>query len=71
MSDAFGHCKFIGYGKNAKPLFDEARIPPALDDGFVALAKPKDAKAFVATCAKLRFWPREMTVDLDAASVRG
>ena len=71
VSDAFGHCKFIGYGKNAKPLFDEARVPPALDDGFVALTKPKDAKAFVATCAKLRFWPREMTVDLDAASVRG
>ncbi|WP_375382969.1 catalase [uncultured Sphingomonas sp.] len=71
VSDAFGHCKFIGYGKNAKPLFDEARMPPALDDGFVALAKPKDAKAFVSTCAKLRFWPREMTVDLDAASVRG
>ena len=69
VSDAFGHCKFIGYGKDAKPLFDEARIPPALDDGFVALAKPKDAKAFVAICAKLRFWPREMTVDLDAASV--
>ena len=70
VSDAFGHCKFIGYSAEAKPLFDEARIPPALDDGFVALATDKDAKAFVATCAKLRFWPRELTVDLDEASLK-
>jgi catalase len=70
VSDAFGHCKFIGYGTNAQPLFDEARIPPTLDDGFVALAKAKDAKAFVATCAALRFWPREMAVDLDASSLK-
>lgn len=71
VSDAFGHCKFIGYSVDAKPLFDEARIPPALDDGFVALTKAKDAKAFVTTCGTLRFWPREMTVDLDAASLKG
>ena len=71
VSDAFGHCKFIGYSADAKPLFDEARIPPALDDGFVALTTVKDAKAFVTTCGTLRFWPREMTVDLDAASLKG
>jgi catalase len=70
VSDAFGHCKFIGYGANAKTLFAESRVPPQLDDGFVALAKAKDAKAFVATCGQLRFWAREMTVDLDAASVK-
>ncbi|MDO6415596.1 catalase [Sphingomonas sp. BIUV-7] len=70
VSDAFGHCKFIGVGANAKPLFDEARLPAELDDGFVALAKGKDATAFVTACRELRFWPREMNVDLDAASVR-
>jgi catalase len=69
VSDAFGHCKFIGFGPNAKPLFAEARIPPELDDGFVPLAKAKDAKAFIVACAALRFWPREMKVDLDAASL--
>ncbi|NIJ09477.1 catalase [Sphingomonas vulcanisoli] len=70
VSDAFGHCKFIGVGANAKPLFDESRVPPDLDEGFLPLGKPKDAQAFVTACRALRFWPREMTVDLDAASVR-
>jgi catalase len=70
VSDAYGHCKFIGHNDAAKTLFAESRVPPELDAGFVALAKPKDAKSFVAQCAALRFWPREMEVDLDAASVR-
>ncbi|TVV71638.1 catalase [Sphingomonas solaris] len=70
ISDAFGHCKFIGVGENAKPLFDEARIPPELDAGFVPLAKVKDARTLIVACRDLRFWPREMNVDLDAGSVR-
>ena len=70
VSDAFGHCKFIGYCDEASALFTQSRVPDELDDGFVALKNAKDAKAFVDLCATLRFWPREMTVDLDAASVR-
>jgi catalase len=70
VSDAFGHCKFIGYVAEAKTLFAEARIPPELDAGFIALSKAKQAKAFIAQCRSLRFWPREMEVDLDAASAR-
>jgi len=66
VSDAFAHCKFIGVGADAEPLFAAARIPPELDEGCVALGSGKDAKAFVAACAALRFWPREVTVDLDA-----
>jgi catalase len=68
VADAFGHCKFIGYSDAATTLFDAARVPE-IDGGFVALSKGKDAKGFVATCRKLRFWPREMNVDLDAASL--
>ena len=68
VSDAFGHCKFIGYSAAATTLFDAARVPE-LDDGFVALGKAKDAKAFVATCRDLRYWARETKVDLDAASL--
>ena len=64
-ADAFGHCKFIGFTADAAALFDAARVPE-MDDGFVELAKAKDAKAFVATCRALRYWPREMAVDLDA-----
>lgn len=70
MADAYGHCKFIGFSAEAQVLFEEARVPAELDDGFVPLAKAKDAKAFVAACRALRYWPREMLVDLDAASVR-
>ena len=69
VSDAFGHCKFIGFGANALVLFQQARIPPELDAGFVPLARPADAKTFVQQCRALRFWPRELTVDLDAASL--
>ena len=68
VSDAFGHCKFIGYSDGAAALFAEARIPPELDAGFVNLAKSSEAKAFVEQCRALRFWPRELEVDLDAAS---
>ena len=64
-ADAFGHCKFIGFSAEAAALFDAARIPE-IDDGFVQLAKAKDAKAFVAACRALRYWPRELMVDLDA-----
>lgn len=67
VADAFGHCKFIGYTDAAATLFDAARVPE-LDDGFVALSKSKDVKAFVTTCRDLRFWAREMKVDLDAAA---
>ncbi len=64
-ADAFAHCKFIGFTGDAAILFDAARIPE-MDDGFVQLAKPGDAKGFVTTCRALRFWPREMAVDGDA-----
>ncbi|MEO6634359.1 MAG: catalase-related domain-containing protein, partial [Devosia sp.] len=70
VADAYGHCKYIGHVAQANTLFAEARVPQELDEGFVALKKAGDAKAFVATCATLRFWPREMEVDLDGASVR-
>jgi len=66
VSDAFGHCKFIGYSKAATTLFEESRVK--LDAGFLPLASAKDAQAFVKKCRELRFWPREMAVDLDAAA---
>ncbi len=67
VSDAFAHCKFIAYSAAAGALFDEARIPPEKDEGFFLLKSAKDAKAFIEACAALRFWARELTVDLDAA----
>jgi catalase len=69
VSDAYGHCKLIGHNADAQVLFAESRVPPELDAGFVAIDKAKDAKAFVTQCRTLRYWPRELEVDLDAASL--
>ncbi len=66
VTDAFAHCKFIGYGAEAMPLFERAGLAADLDEGCIALAKPADAKAFIAKCGALRLWSRELTVDLDA-----
>jgi catalase len=65
-SDAFAHCKFIGHNPDAKTLFAEARIPGELDAGFVAMSSSNDVQSFVDQLGKLRFWPRELKVDLDA-----
>ena len=66
VSDAFAHCKFIGYTKEALPLLEAAGIAAKLDEGCVALGAKKDAAAFIELCGKLRLWDRELSVDLDA-----
>jgi catalase len=66
VRDAFGHCKFIGLTQEAEPIFVKAGIADALDEACVPLASAKDAAAFVDAIAALRFWPRELEVDLDA-----
>ena len=68
VADAFAHCKFIGHSADAEALFQAAGVTDR-DEGFMALGKAKEAKAFVAKCGELRFWPRELEVDLDAASL--
>nr|WP_240653412.1 catalase [Sphingomonas crocodyli] len=66
VRDAFGHCKFIGLTRSAEPIFVKAGIADMLDDACLAIASAKDAAAFVEAIAPLRFWPRELEVDLDA-----
>jgi catalase len=66
VRDAFGHCKYIGMTKEAQPIFVKAGIADDLDDACLALATAKDATAFVDAIAAMRFWPRELKVDLDA-----
>ncbi len=68
VADAFGHCKFIGYTAEAQPLLEKAGVAADLDEACIALGKAKDAAAFIDACAALRFWPRELKVDLDAMS---
>jgi catalase len=62
VNDAFAHAKFIAYGPDALPLFEKANIVADMDEGFLALKKPADAKAFIELCGELRFWAREANV---------
>ncbi|MBA3447324.1 MAG: catalase [Pseudaminobacter sp.] len=59
VTDAFAHCKFIGYVQGAMPLFEKTNLVGMMDDGFVALGGARDIGGFVKTCRKLRFWERE------------
>lgn len=66
VTDAFAHCKFIGIGAEAEAMFVAAGIADDLDEACLPLGKASDANAFVEACRDLRFWPRELNVDLDA-----
>jgi catalase len=62
VSDAFAHLKFIAYADAGMKLFEKAGIASDLDEGCLILNAPKDAKAFVTACRKLRRWDREQIV---------
>ena len=66
VTDAFAHCKFIGVGADAEAIFVAAGISEDLDEACLPLAKAVDAATFIEACRELRFWPRELEVDLDA-----
>jgi catalase len=68
VSDAFGHCKIIGFCSDAALLFKQARIPPKADAGFALLEAAGDVAGFLTKCRTLRYWKRELKVDLDAAA---
>ncbi len=68
LTDAFAHCKFIGYSGEAALLFEKTGLAAELDDGCMLLRKAADAKAFVEALGPLRYWAREAGVDLDAAA---
>lgn len=63
VSDAYAHCKYIGYTPAAKPLLDAAGILDMLDEGCVSLEIASDVLPFIAICADLRHWEREPKVD--------
>ncbi len=66
VTDAFAHCKYIGMTAEAEPLFVKAGIAEDLDEACMALSSAQDAPAFLTACRALRYWPRELKVDLDA-----
>ncbi|EIZ79851.1 catalase [Novosphingobium sp. Rr 2-17] len=66
VTDAFAHCKFIGLTAEAEVIFAKAGIAGDLDDACLTLTGAKDADAFLTACRALRYWNRELEVDLDA-----
>ena len=63
VNDAFAHCKFIGYTREALPLFKSAGLDNKLDEGCIALDESADAADFLHSCKQLRFWKREEDVN--------
>ncbi len=63
VSDAYAHCKFIGYVPAAEPLLKAAGIMDMLDEGCVPLDSASDVQPFIAMCADLRYWEREPKID--------
>ncbi|WP_136163462.1 catalase [Sphingomonas flavalba] len=66
VTDAFAHCKFIGYSLETMPLFEKAGLAGDLDEACIELGAKGDAVSFIEACRALRFWDREANVDLDA-----
>lgn len=65
-TDAFAHCKFIGYSPEAMAVFEKAGMADDLDEGCIELGSTGDVGAFLTACGELRLWTREAKVDLDA-----
>lgn len=65
-TDAFAHCKYIGFTAEAEAIFVAAGISDDLDQACIALDRAGDAGPFIEAARALRFWPRELEVDLDA-----
>jgi catalase len=60
VTDAYAHCKFIGYTGDAAPLFEAAGLSRLMDDGFISLDETAAAQ-FLSRCAGLRFWSRQLS----------
>ena len=59
VTDAYAHCKFIGYVTDAGPLLEATGIAELRDDGFIELSGNGGAGSFITTCRQLRYWERE------------
>lgn len=64
VSDAFAHCKFIGFTPQAEPLLARAGVEADADEGLIRLESEEAAEEFVQACRKLRLWAREAAVKL-------
>jgi catalase len=59
VTDAYAHCKFVGYTGDAQPLFDASGLTSLIDGGFISL-DDRSAADFLSQCGQLRFWDRQL-----------
>ena len=64
VSDAFSHCKFIGFTPGALPLMARAGVEPGADEGLIRLDGAAAIDAFIKSCRQLRLWTREEAVKM-------
>jgi catalase len=60
VSDAYNHCKFIGYSPAVLRLFEVCGLAEMVDEGFVALEATGEVAEFFARCAPLKLWSRQL-----------
>jgi catalase len=59
VTDAYAHCKFIGYGPQATPLLEAAGLAALIDDGFVEIPDGVGVEPFLSRWRQVRFWARQ------------
>jgi len=60
VTDAYAHCKFIGYTAPDAVLFEAAGLDALSDDGLVDLDAAGAAGDFLNRCGRLRQWNRSL-----------
>lgn len=64
ISDAFAHCKFIGFNTAAEKLMKSVGFAGMQDEGCIPLdASQASCSHFLKRCSDLRYWPREDAVN--------
>ncbi|MBS0351506.1 MAG: catalase HPII, partial [Proteobacteria bacterium] len=59
ITDAYFHCKFIGYSQGAQTLIQKLGLSENMDQGFVQINEISSIEKFLTKCGQLRFWQRE------------
>ncbi|MFY9885301.1 MAG: catalase [Candidatus Cybelea sp.] len=68
VSDAYAHCKYIGFVAEAMPLIQRCNVP-AGEEGIVLLEEAADVQTFLEQCGALRVWSREEKVFAEPPAV--
>lgn len=61
VSDAFVHCKFIGWAEHGAELMEGCGLRGLEDPALCTLDDAGAVKRFVSACRAQRYWPREAT----------